>query len=221
MAATRIEERLRDLGLTPQQAVERREVAERIQGRLERVQLTAEEASVKARLGSPKALQRIIDGIDPLPRGPKFPRLAEVLECSISLLIGLDPDVEVPAELLVDDQPSFSLLSPDAGCVAARLWPPRHRHPAGAADGGAEDGGAETRAGGEAEGREAGLMADAGQRRWPRRTGTRNRAEPPFGTTAPPGVPTAEAIIQPRTTGNRERPDNAHAGSRRAPPSRP
>lgn len=113
MAATRIEARLRDLGLTPQQVVERREVAERIQGRLERVQLTAEEASVKARLGSPRALQRIIDGIDPLPRGPKFPRLAEVLECSMSLLIGLDPDVEVPAELLVDDQPSFSLLSPD------------------------------------------------------------------------------------------------------------
>lgn len=113
MAAARIEARLRDLGLTPQQVVERQAVAERIQGRLERVQLTAEEASVRARLGSPRALQRIIDGIDPLPRGPKFRQLAEVLECSMSLLIGLDPDVEVPAELLVDNQPSFSLLSPD------------------------------------------------------------------------------------------------------------
>lgn len=111
--ADRIQARLRDLGLTPQQVEERLRISERIQNRLERVQLTAEEASLKARLGSPKALQRIVEGIDPLPKGPKFRHLAEVLECSMSLLIGLDPDVEVPEELLLDDQPSFSLLSPD------------------------------------------------------------------------------------------------------------
>lgn len=109
----RIQARLRDLGLTPQQAAERQRLAERLQDRLDRVQLTAEEASLKARLGSPQALRKILDGIDPLPRGPKFRQLAEVLECSMSLLIGLDPDVEVPTELLLDDQPSFSLLSPD------------------------------------------------------------------------------------------------------------
>ncbi len=111
--ADRIQARLRDLGLTPQQIGERLRISERILDRLERVQLTAEETSLKARLGSPKALQRIIDGIDPLPKGPKFRQLAEVLECSMSLLIGLDPDVEVPEEMLLDDQPSFSLLSPD------------------------------------------------------------------------------------------------------------
>lgn len=86
-------------------------VAERLQGRLERLGLSPAEAARRAGL-APDALDRILAG-GPLPRGAKLTKLAEALDCSISYLVGLEPDAPPPAELLEEDQGSFGTLTPD------------------------------------------------------------------------------------------------------------
>jgi transcriptional regulator with XRE-family HTH domain len=87
-------------------------MAEIIQARLERMDLSAAEASRRA--GLPEdGIDRILAGRAPVPRGSRLVRLAEVLECSVSYLVGLDPDVMPPAEFLEEDQKSFGLLAAD------------------------------------------------------------------------------------------------------------
>ena len=85
---------------------------ERLTGRLERLGLRPDEASRRAGL-PPDALDRMVAGAAGLPRGAKLTRLAEVLGCSISYLIGLEPDAPPPAEMLEEDQGSFGTLTPD------------------------------------------------------------------------------------------------------------
>lgn len=85
---------------------------ERVETRLERLSLTPELAAHRAGL-PPDAVSRILSGRAPPPRGAVLRKLAEVLECSISYLVGLDPDAEPPPELLREDQADFGLLSGD------------------------------------------------------------------------------------------------------------
>lgn len=87
-------------------------LAERMAGRLDRLGLRPTEAAKLAGL-TPDALDRVLAGAATLPRGAKLTKLAEVLGCSISYLIGLEPDAPPPAELLEEDQGSFGTLTPD------------------------------------------------------------------------------------------------------------
>ena len=86
-------------------------IAERVGGRLERLGLLPAEAARRAGL-APDALDRVLAG-GVLPRGARLTKLAEVLDCSISYLVGLEPDAPPPAELLEEDQGSFGTLTPD------------------------------------------------------------------------------------------------------------
>lgn len=86
--------------------------AGRIRGRLERLDLSAGEAA--RRLGlPPDGLDDLLSGKAPLPRGQRLRKLAEVLETSISYLVGLDPDTPPPPEVLEEDQGSFGFLAGD------------------------------------------------------------------------------------------------------------
>ena len=91
---------------------EARAVAERVQGRLDRLSLSAEAAGRAAGL-SDDFLERLMDGRMAAPRGRRLATLAEVLATSVSYLVGLDPDAEVPAEFLEEDQGSLGLLAGD------------------------------------------------------------------------------------------------------------
>lgn len=86
--------------------------AERVQGRLDRLDLSAEDA---ARLvGLPAGFVRdVLDGHLPPPRGRRLIKLAEALATSVSYLVGLDPDAPVPQEYLEEDQGNFGLLAGD------------------------------------------------------------------------------------------------------------
>ena len=87
-------------------------LADRLSGRLERLGLRPDEAARRAGLPA-DALNRMLSGAAGLPRGAKLTRLAEALGCSISYLVGLEPDAPPPAELLEEDQGSFGTLTPD------------------------------------------------------------------------------------------------------------
>ena len=87
-------------------------MAERIEARLERLTLSPELATTRAGL-PPGSIARLLAGQAPSPRGQTLRKLAEVLECSVSYLVGLDPDVPPPPELLEEEQGSFGLLSGD------------------------------------------------------------------------------------------------------------
>jgi transcriptional regulator with XRE-family HTH domain len=88
-------------------------VLERLQGRLDRVGLSPRDAAREAGLAH-DALDRLLAGIAPLPRGKSLQRLADVLGCSISYLVGLEPDEPPPEELLAEDQGTLGpLLSGD------------------------------------------------------------------------------------------------------------
>jgi transcriptional regulator with XRE-family HTH domain len=86
--------------------------AERVQGRLDRVDVSLEDAARAAGLPT-DFLRRLRDGTTPEPRGERLIKLAAVLETSVSYLIGLDPDAPIPAEYLQDDQGSLGLLAGD------------------------------------------------------------------------------------------------------------
>lgn len=88
------------------------EVVERLQGRLDRLGLSPAEASRRAGL-APDTLERVLDGRAPLPRGGRLRKLAEALDCSISYLVGLEPDAPPPDDLLAEDQGAFATLPPD------------------------------------------------------------------------------------------------------------
>ena len=85
---------------------------ERIEGRLERLGLSPEQACAEAGL-PPDFLGLLRAGKAAVPRGRKLVRLAEALSTSVSYLVGLDPDTPPPAELLEEDQGSFGLLAGD------------------------------------------------------------------------------------------------------------
>lgn len=82
---------------------------ERIQGRLDRLGLSAEQASQAARLG-PERLPQILAGRMPLPRGKALRDLAEALGCTLSYLVGLEPDEPPPEELLQEEQGTLGAL---------------------------------------------------------------------------------------------------------------
>jgi len=88
-------------------------LADRVRGRLDRIGLTprqaARQAGVKADL-----IEHILDGQASLPRGKALRDLAETLGCSISYLVGLEPDEPPPPELLQEEQATLGpLLSGD------------------------------------------------------------------------------------------------------------
>ena len=87
-------------------------VLERIQARLERMDLAPEEACRAAGL-APDFLERLRRNSVPVPRGRRLVKLAEALGTSVSYLVGLDPDVAPPPDLLEEDQGSFGLLAGD------------------------------------------------------------------------------------------------------------
>ncbi|MCK8787474.1 helix-turn-helix transcriptional regulator [Roseomonas sp. NAR14] len=87
-------------------------LAERVAGRLERLDLDPETASHRAGL-PPDAIGKVLNGQGQPPRGERLRKLAEVLECSIAWLVGLDPDEPPPPEVLEEDQASFRLLAGD------------------------------------------------------------------------------------------------------------
>lgn len=87
-------------------------MVERIERRLERVDEKPEEVFRLADL-APDFLERLRDGRATVPRGRRLVRLAEALGTSVSYLVGLDPDVEPPQELLEEDQASLGLLAGD------------------------------------------------------------------------------------------------------------
>ncbi len=88
------------------------EFAERVQGRLDRLDLSPEHA---ARAGGLPAdfISRLLDGKVPPPHGQRLIKLAEALATSVSYLVGLDPDTPVPAEYLEEEQGSLGLLAGD------------------------------------------------------------------------------------------------------------
>ncbi|MDO9708975.1 helix-turn-helix domain-containing protein [Paracraurococcus lichenis] len=83
-----------------------------IEGRLDRLDLTPEEASRAAGL-APDFLERLMAGRVPPPRGQRLVRLAEVLATSVSYLVGLDPDTPPPQEVLEEEQGTLGLLAGD------------------------------------------------------------------------------------------------------------
>ncbi|UFN48167.1 helix-turn-helix transcriptional regulator [Roseomonas sp. OT10] len=93
-------------------------MVERIETRLDRLGLAPEEATRRAGL-PPGSIARLLAGQAPSPRGQALRKLAEVLECSISYLVGLDPDVPPPPEVLEEAQADFGLLSGDQEALLA------------------------------------------------------------------------------------------------------
>ncbi len=87
-------------------------LAGRVQGRLDRVSLSPEAAGRAAGLAD-DFLARLLDGRMAPPRGRRLAKLADVLETSVSYLVGLDPDAEVPPEFMEEDQGSLGLLAGD------------------------------------------------------------------------------------------------------------
>ena len=86
--------------------------AERVQGRLDRLDLSPEDASRLARLPT-DFVRKLVDGAVGPPRGKRLIKLADVLATSMSYLVGLDPDVPVPDEYLEEDQGELGLLAGD------------------------------------------------------------------------------------------------------------
>jgi hypothetical protein len=87
-------------------------MVERIESRLERVDAKPEDTFRLAGLPL-DFLDRLRDGRASVPRGKRLIGLAEALGTSVSYLVGLDPDVEPPQELLEEDQASLGLLAGD------------------------------------------------------------------------------------------------------------
>jgi len=87
-------------------------VLDRIEVRLERMDL-APEAACRAAGLAPGLIDRLRRGKAPVPRGQRLVRLAEALGTSVSYLVGLDPDVAPPQEVLEEDQGSLGLLAGD------------------------------------------------------------------------------------------------------------
>ena len=88
------------------------ELAGRIQGRLDRLGLSAAEASKAGGLPL-DAIEKLLDGTGRPPRGKRLVQLADALSTSVSYLVGLDPDTPVPDEYLQEEQGNLGLLAGD------------------------------------------------------------------------------------------------------------
>jgi len=86
--------------------------ADRVQGRLDRLDMTPDAAARAAGLPADH-IHKLLDGKLPPPRGKRLIKLAEVLATSVSYLVGLDPDVPVPDEYIQEDQGTLGLLAGD------------------------------------------------------------------------------------------------------------
>lgn len=98
-----------------------REFSDRVQGRLDRLDLTPEHAARAAGLPA-DFIRRLLDGKLAPPRGQRLVKLAEALATSVSYLIGLDPDTLVPAEYLEEEQGSLGLLAGDEDALLRAYW---------------------------------------------------------------------------------------------------
>ena len=92
--------------------IETEPVLERIEARLERMDVPPEAVLKEAGLPT-DFLEKLRLGKVSVPRGRRLVKLAEALGTSVSYLVGLDPDVMPPPELLEEDQGSFGLLAGD------------------------------------------------------------------------------------------------------------
>jgi hypothetical protein len=88
------------------------EIIARIEGRLDRLGLSAEEADRIAGLPS-GALAALLGGSGSLPRGAALRRLAVALDAGEEFILGLEPGDLIPAEMLEDPQGQLGLLAPD------------------------------------------------------------------------------------------------------------
>jgi transcriptional regulator with XRE-family HTH domain len=88
------------------------EIVARIEGRLERLGLTAEEVDRAAGLPS-GALAAILRGEAGLPRGTALRRLAVALDVAEEFVLGLEPGDLIPPEMLEEPQGQLGLLAPD------------------------------------------------------------------------------------------------------------
>lgn len=88
------------------------EISARIEGRLERLGLSAEEVERSAGLPG-GTLRGLVAGTGRLPRGTALRRLAVALDVDEAFLLGLEPGDLIPPEMLEDPQGSLGLLAPD------------------------------------------------------------------------------------------------------------
>ena len=87
-------------------------IAARIEGRLERLGLSAEEVERVAGLAPGSLLALLRDESAP-PRGAGLRRLAQALDVGEEFILGLDPGDLIPADMLADPQGELGLLAPD------------------------------------------------------------------------------------------------------------
>jgi transcriptional regulator with XRE-family HTH domain len=88
------------------------EIAARVEGRLERLGLSAEEVERAAGL-PPGSVLNLVRGTGPLPRGTALRRLAVALDAGEEFLLGLEPGDLIPPEMLEEAQGELGLLAPD------------------------------------------------------------------------------------------------------------
>ncbi|MGG5819931.1 hypothetical protein [Falsiroseomonas sp. HW251] len=89
-----------------------KEIAARIEGRLERLGLSAEDADRLAGLPAGSVLA-LVRGAGRLPRGTALRRLSAALEVDEAFVLGLEPGDLLPPEMLEDPQGELGLLAPD------------------------------------------------------------------------------------------------------------
>lgn len=87
-------------------------MGERVQGRLDRLGLSPEDAAREVGMTT-EGLEKLLDGRLVAVRGRRLVKLAETLATSVGYLVGLDPDEAVPEEWLTDDQGQLGLLAGD------------------------------------------------------------------------------------------------------------
>ena len=87
-------------------------MGERVQGRLDRLGMTPEQAAGESGI-TLSGLEKVLDGSVEAVRGKRLIRLAEVLSTSVGYLVGLDPEEAVPEEWLAEDQGHLGLLAGD------------------------------------------------------------------------------------------------------------
>jgi hypothetical protein len=88
------------------------DIANRVEGRLDRLGLAAEEADRQAGL-PPGTVGALVRSAGPLPRGAALRRLAAVLDVDESFILGLEPGDLVPPHMLEEPQGELGLLAPD------------------------------------------------------------------------------------------------------------
>jgi plasmid maintenance system antidote protein VapI len=88
------------------------EISSRVEGRLERLGLSAEEADRQAGL-PPGTVAAIVRQAGSLPRGHALRRLVATLDVSEEFVLGLEPGDLIPADMMENPQGELGLLAPD------------------------------------------------------------------------------------------------------------